>query len=292
LRYLMAGSIKLVATLIGGIVMLSAGNARGWQSSSVTEDVRQESSGVPASTIRRTAANMPPNPPKVSCEGGNLTISATNSTMGAVLNAIHNCTGAQIEIPEGAKGERLFAELGPGPVRAVLADFLSSTDFNFVIKASPSDPQKVQMVLLNPRANDSTKELAPEVASNDNMSSNRRAWMEARRNYEQSVSPPDEDSTPPADAPSSTPPAVETPVAPTNSPPAEAEPVNPAPAAPGIAPASPSIAPASPSEISSADAVSSNSSSVGKSTQEMISDMQRLFEKRKQMAQQQPATVP
>jgi hypothetical protein len=204
--------------------------------------------------------------------------------MGAVLNAIHNCTGAQIEIPEGAKGERLFAELGPGPVRAVLADFLSSTDFNFVIKASPSDPQKVQMVLLDPRTGDSTKEVGPEVASNDSVSTNRLAWMKARRNYEQSIAPPDEDPAPPADAASSTPPAAETPSAPTNSPPADADPVSPAPAAPGIAPASPS-------EISSADAGSSNSSGEGKSTQEMISDMQRLFEKRKQIAQQQPATV-
>src|SRR5271165_4632997 len=130
----MTGSEKLVATLIGGIVMLSALNAHGWQSSNVADDARQESSGVPASTIRRTPAEMPPNPPKVTCESGKLTISAVNSTLGAVLNAIRTCTGAEVEVPETARGERLFAELGPGPTRAVLADFLSSTEFNYVIK--------------------------------------------------------------------------------------------------------------------------------------------------------------
>jgi len=280
----MAGSRRLVATLIGGMVMLSACNARGWQSSNVTDDARQQTSGVPASTISRKPADMPPNPPKVTCEGSNLTISAMNSTMGAVLNAIRTCTGAQIEIPEGAKGERLFAELGPGPVRTVLADFLGSTDFNFVIKASSADPQKVQMVLLNPRTGDSTKEAAPEVAGNDSVSSNRRAWMEARRTYEQSVTPPDEDSTPPVDAASPALPVAETPAAPTNTPATDAESVSPAPATPGIAPTTPG-------GVSSSDAGSGNSSGQGKSAQEMISDMQRLFEKRKQMVQQQATAV-
>ena len=276
----MKGSQRLAVTLFGATLMLSAFTSGGQQSSPVADPTKQEVSATLGSIIQRAPADMPPNLPKVTCEGGNLTISAVNSTLGAVLNAIRSCTGAEIDVPEGARGERLFADLGPGPVRAVLADFLSSMDFNYVIKASPSDPQRVQMVLLSLRTSDSTKEVAPEVASNDSMSANRRAWMEARHNYEQSVSPPDVESTPPADTASSTPPAAEIPAAPPNSPPAGAEPANPALAAPAIAPTPES-------EASSAATGSSNTPSQGKSTPEMISDMQRMFEQRKQMIQQQ-----
>ena len=282
----MTGSEKLVAMLVGGIVMLSAINASGWQSSNVTEDPRQETSGVPASTIRRTPAEMPPNPPKVTCEGGKLTISAANSTLGAVLSAIRTCTGAEVEVPEGARGERLFAELGPGPIRTVLADFLSSTDFNYVIKASPTDPLKVQMVLLNLRTGDSTIAAAPEVANDGdgNMSTNRRAWQEARHNYELSVSPPNEEPIQPADtAPSASPPA-ETPTTPANTTPAGVEPGS-------VSPPAVSAPPTPESEISPTSPGSGSTPSQGKSTQEMISDMQRLFEQRKQMTTQQPPTA-
>ena len=277
----MTGSERLTATLLGAALMLSPLNARGWQSPNVANGTLPETSPASASTGQRTPAEMPPNPPKVTCENGNLTISATNSTMGAVMNAIHNCTGAQIEIPEGAKGERLFAQLGPGPVRAVLAEFLSSTDFNYAIKASPSDPQKVQMVFLNPRSSDSAKEVVTEAAANDTMSSNRRAWLEARHNYEQPIAPPDEEPMQPTDVASSAPPQAETPAQPANSIPAATEPLN-------SAPAVTSLAPTPEAEISSGSAGSGAASSQGKSTQEMISDMQRMFEQRKQMMQQQP----
>jgi hypothetical protein len=282
----MAGALKLATTLVGGIVMLSALNARGWQSSNVSDNTRQETSGVPASTVKRTPADMPPNSPKVTCEGGKLTISATNSTFGAVLNAIRSCTGTEIEVPEGARQERLFAELGPGSVRAVLADFLSSTDFDYVIKASPLDPQKVQMVLISLRHSDSTPGAVTEVANNGdgNVSTNHRAWLEARHNYQQSFSPPDEEPTQPAETVPSASPSTETPAPSTNSTPAGAEPVNPAPAAPAIA-----LTPEG--EVSSAATGSADTPGQGKTTQDMIGDMQQMFEKRKQMIQQQPATV-
>ena len=150
----MTGAGKLAATLISGIIMLPALAASGQQPSNITADTRSDSNAASASAAPHVPAEMPPKPPTVTCDGDNLTISAQNSTLGAILNAIRACTGAQIDVPEDAKAERLFAELGPGPLRTVLADFLSSTEFNYVIKAAPSDPQKVQMVLLNPRVGD------------------------------------------------------------------------------------------------------------------------------------------
>ena len=284
----MTGPEKFVAALVGAILVLSALCAGGQPSPKVAEDTRQDTSPLLASTAKRTPADMPPNPPKVTCDGGSLTISALNSTLGAVLNAIRNCTGAAIDVPEDARGERLFAELGPGPVRAVLAEFLSSTDFNYVIKASPSDPQKVQTVLLNPRATDSTTEVASQVASevaNDgSLSPNRRAWLEARRNYLLSVAPPEDQSSQESDttAPASAP--VETAAAPANAIPVEAAPADSAAAVSAVAPPAVSAMTSAPGEPSSAQ-------SEGKSTQEMIGDMQRMFEQRKQMVQQQTATV-
>src|SRR5271165_6718275 len=201
----MTGAEKLAVMLIGAILTLSALGSGGQQSSKVAaSDTQPETSAAPLLPAKRVPADMPPNPPKVTCNGGQLTISAQNSTLGAVLNAIGACSGAQIEVPAEASGERLFAELGPGPLRSVLADFLNSTDFNYVIKASPSDPQKVQMVLLNPRTSDSPSEVATVADSSTNMTSNRRGWLKARENYMQSFTAQDE-SNQQADSASSAP---------------------------------------------------------------------------------------
>src|SRR6516225_2657664 len=256
----MAGARKLAATLISGIIMLLALGASGQQPSNVAANTRPDSSVAPVSAAPHAPAEMPPEPPKVTCDGDRLTISAQNSTLGAVLNAIRTCTGAQIDVPESAKAERLFAELGPGPLRTVLADFLSSTDYDYVIKASPSGPQKVQMVLLSPRAGDSPSKVASVVDSTDstnNTSPNRSGWIKARENYLKSFAAARDDSNQQEDTASS--PPVETTVpAPASveaaAPAASAEPVeatapaaNAAPAAgsvpPGAEPANPVTAP-------------------------------------------------
>src|SRR5271166_4695493 len=200
----MTGNGKLAATMVGAIFLLSALGADGQQSSPSPAATQSEASAALVLTAKRVPADMPPNPPKVTCDGGQLTISAQNSTLGAVLNAVRGCTGAEIDVPAEASGERLFAELGPGPLRSVLADFLNSTDFNYVIKASPSDPQKVQMVLLNPRTSDSPNEVATVADSSTNMTSNRRGWLKARENYMQSFTAQDE-SNQQADSASSAP---------------------------------------------------------------------------------------
>src|SRR5271165_5182683 len=358
----MTGAEKLAATLVGAIILFSALGASGQQPSNVAADARSESSAAPARAVPRVPADMPPNPPKVTCDGDKLTISAQNSTLGAVLNAIRACTGAQIDVPEDARGERLFAELGPGPLRTVLADFLSSTDFNYVIKASPSDPQKVQMVLLNPRVSDSPGEVATVADSTTNMTPNRAGWVKARENYMRSFTAAQDESNQQADAASSAPveatapaassvpveatapaassvpveaaapaassvpaeataPAASSVPAEATAPAASSVPVEAtataassvpaeanAPAASSVpaeatAPAPSSVpleaAPVSPAPalspvpslaadpIASASTGSDTASGQGKTTQELISNMQRMFEQRKQMIQQQ-----
>lgn len=201
----MTGVGKLAARLIGAVILWSAVGASGQQPSNVAVVTPSDTSGASASAAPHLPADMPPNPPKVTCDGDKLTISAQNSTMGAVLNAIHACTGAEIDVPADVRGERLFAELGPGPLRSVLADFLSSTDFDYVIKASPSDPQKVQMVLLNPRVIDSAGEVKTVADSGTNTTANRRGWQKARENYMKSFTAARDDSNQEADTASSAP---------------------------------------------------------------------------------------
>lgn len=99
---------------------------------------------------------MPPEPPHVTWEGKQLTISADNSTLSDILVSVRALTGAQIDIPPSASRERIAVRLGPGPAREVLSQLLSWTSFDFIVRASDSDPQGIQDVLLMPRGKTDT----------------------------------------------------------------------------------------------------------------------------------------
>src|SRR6202171_5684544 len=75
---------------------------------------------------------IPATPAKVSFQGGLLTISAQNSTLGEILRDVRKLTGASIEMPPGsaAANERGVAHLGPGGPRDVLAGVLNVHAFN------------------------------------------------------------------------------------------------------------------------------------------------------------------
>jgi hypothetical protein len=93
-------------------------------------------------------------PAEVSYQGGLLTISAQNSTLGEILRDVRKLTGAAIEIPKDSTGasERVIAHLGPGAPRDVLAVLLNGTSFNYVILGSLSDPTAVASVILMAKA--------------------------------------------------------------------------------------------------------------------------------------------
>jgi hypothetical protein len=93
---------------------------------------------------------IPPTPAKVTFEGGLLTISAQNSTLGEILRDVRKLTGASIEIPPGSNGgnERVVTHLGPGAPRDVLAVLLNGSSFNYVMIGSNSDPNAVSSVVL------------------------------------------------------------------------------------------------------------------------------------------------
>ena len=173
---------------LGLAVALSSSALRG-QDAPIAALSDQETSTAATALQSITPEQRSPNLPHVTCSGDLLTITASNSTLAGVLAAVRACTGAEIEIPESAAEERLFATLGPGPVRQVLGALLSSTDFNYLIQSSDSDPQKIRTVLLMSRpANDATAAAAA-------IPSRTRRWPQVRRNAIESVGDSSEEAS-------------------------------------------------------------------------------------------------
>lgn len=266
---------------VGLLIVLSASCAGGQQTPAADEKANTQA--VASSTEPKTMTELPPVPPKVICNGDQLTIAADNSTLGSILAAVHGCAGVQIDIPDGATSSRVFDHLGPGSIRQVLTTLLNGTDFDYVIGSSVSNPQKIETILLTLRTSDAP---AGNATGDRSVTPLRRAWMQSRENAKPAPARSSEEpsqvtgdsSTPavaddstsaPADSPSGT-----VPQAPANSP-------NP-PAA--DAPAASAEPPAAPP----ADA-GANSSPEKSPTEDKITNMQQLFEQRKQMIENQSA---
>ena len=98
-----------------------------------------------------TLEQMPAVPPKVSFKDGLLTIVAENSTLGDILRAVRTQTGAAVEVPPNAT-ERVVTHLGPGVPRDVLASLLNGSHFNYVMLGSPTNPAKVDRVILTSKS--------------------------------------------------------------------------------------------------------------------------------------------
>ncbi len=94
---------------------------------------------------------IPATPAKVSYQGGLLTISAENSSLGEILRDVRKLTGASIEIPQGSAGanERVVTHIGPGSPRDVLAVLLNGSSYNYVMVGSNSNPTSVASVVLS-----------------------------------------------------------------------------------------------------------------------------------------------
>ena len=153
----------------------------------------------PPPVYPKRPAELPPKPPKVLCHADQLTISADNSTLAEILAAVKGCTGAKIEIPEGAIQVRSFEELGPGPVRAVLDQLLSGTPYNYVIQSSEANPLKVETVLMSMRAADGDKP-GNSIPADLPATSGRKLWQHMQRFDKPDPSSVNEDGTVNVDA--------------------------------------------------------------------------------------------
>ena len=98
-----------------------------------------------------TVEQKPPQLPAVAWDGKQLTIDADNSTLAAVLLAVRERTGASIEMPGAASGERVFLHLGPGPARDIISSLLYGTSFDYIVEAADDDPDTLRRVVLTAR---------------------------------------------------------------------------------------------------------------------------------------------
>jgi hypothetical protein len=175
--------------------------------------------------------------------------------------AVRAATGADIDLPGGASGERVTANLGPGPARKVLSDLLGWSSFDYIIQGSDANPQTIQSVTLLVR----TKSAGPTTALNSSGPIRQApspsmpmptAMPTAAEPAPASVDAPEADITPAAQATSAadmiSAPQVE---------------VQPKVASPG-----PGL-----------------DSATGKSPSEMIQQLQQMYQQRRQIQQQQNA---
>lgn len=112
-----------------------------------TKRIAKQPLSETAAPVPRTLEQMPAVPPQVTYQGGQLTITARNSTLGEILKAVHAQTGAEIDLP-GPGNDRVVGSFGPGPARDVLATLLYGSHFNYVLLGSETDPQSLNRVML------------------------------------------------------------------------------------------------------------------------------------------------
>lgn len=158
---------------------------------------------LPPFTPEQTA----PNPPRVSYEGGKLTIVAEDSELSDVLSQLKACTGADIDFPPSAAHQRIWAGLGPGPARKLLASLLSGTGLDYAIQGSDIDPQGIGSIILTVRTHSDIE----KAGGQENQGS---------QEPEASSQLPPEDLRP---ASAELPPTTETPESAANEPPASPE---------------------------------------------------------------------
>ncbi len=99
-----------------------------------------------------TAEQAAVTPPQVTYDDGQLTIIAENVSLSAVFDALRRVMGTNIEMPPGAANQLIWVRSGPGPARRVLRDLLDGTDLDYVIQASETDAEGVRSVLLSVRS--------------------------------------------------------------------------------------------------------------------------------------------
>jgi len=114
-----------------------------------------------------TPEQGPSSPPEVNYQHGQLTITARNSTMSDVLNAVKQKTGAAVDMP-AVTSERVVGQFGPGAPRDVLAQLLNGSHYDYVLMGSPAEPGALKKIVLTARVSgpEPTPPTQPQVGAN------------------------------------------------------------------------------------------------------------------------------
>jgi hypothetical protein len=119
---------------------------------------------VAAPAVPLRPEQMPATPPQVAFQHGLLIITAENSTLGDILRAVRNQTGAAVDVPGNAT-ERVVGSFGPGPARDVLSSLLNGSHFNYVLLGSATNPDALEHVILTVKSSADPSGTPPEAAS-------------------------------------------------------------------------------------------------------------------------------
>jgi hypothetical protein len=103
-------------------------------------------------TTPPTPAQSPAQRAAVSYTDGQLSVSATNSSLNQILREISRSTG--IKITGGVAEERVFGSYGPAPAAQVLASLLDGTGSNMIL-VQGSDDRSTELIL-TPRTGGAT----------------------------------------------------------------------------------------------------------------------------------------
>lgn len=146
----MSGGCLKQAFILGLVACLSTGVCHADQSKSrARRPVPHEQPAPPpvAPVVPLRPEQMPATPPVITFADGQLTITATNSTLGDILRGVRNQTGANVDVPSNAT-ERVVGIFGPGPARDVLSSLLNGSHFNYVLMGSATNAEGLDRVIL------------------------------------------------------------------------------------------------------------------------------------------------
>jgi hypothetical protein len=188
----MAGArVQLRCTVVATMVCLLAGSCLADQPKAKVHRVpapvaTPQPAAAPAPPLR--PEQMPATPPQVAFRNGQLTITAQNSTLGDILRAVRNQTGAAVDVPANAT-ERVVGTFGPGPARDVLSSLLNGSHFNYVLMGSATNPDALEHVILTvksgpeqPAATAAASATTPAPAENAEMTTEDQAPDQAEEN--------------------------------------------------------------------------------------------------------------
>lgn len=120
-------------------------------SSALPETVPATSTQFSQPTQPTRPEQQPANPPRVSFQGGELTVIAENSTFADVVASIRAATSIKIESTGSLSSDRVAARIGPAPVKEVLLSLFDGSRYDYVIVGSMTEADGVTQVVLTPR---------------------------------------------------------------------------------------------------------------------------------------------
>jgi len=233
--------------------------------------IAPQEANAPSPPNPSTSAQTAPGQLQVSYEDGQLTIIAESSLLSDILSEVHRCMGADINLPASASEARIWVRLGPGPARRVLAELLSDTDLNYVIQASDTDVDGIRSVLLTPRS----KATAAPGTSTGQSARNANGRIPRANPNAPEVSAQENAAVPEA-RPESEAASASPPAAPTDLQPAATDPQR---SATNLQPAT---------ETPGSD----SSKSPARTSEQMIQQLQSMYQQRKQIQQGQKPPAP